>query len=121
MNNLALTSSSFHGEIDETGFADDLQAIISVSPEGCLKLSSVHGQGLIHFQNGTILTALTNHNKGIAALQEILLWQTGSFQLDRSLMPIPSIGQIRLSVTQALLVASQSVGVIADEIAKNTA
>jgi Domain of unknown function (DUF4388) len=104
---MSLMNASLHGDIEVTGFAEDLQSIVRLSNAGCLEIAHERDLGFISFADGKILAAITQHHDGINAMREILSWNSGSFMLEKSPQPAPTRGTIDLPLTVALLLVTQ--------------
>jgi hypothetical protein len=100
---MSLLNSSLHGDIDTNGIAEDLQAIVRMTESGCLEVAYANDVGYVSFSGGKILAAITRQSAGITALREIVGWENGSFILEKSVQPAPTVGEINLPLTFALL------------------
>jgi hypothetical protein len=100
---MSLLNASLHGEIDPSGIAEDLQAVIRMTEAGCLEIAHSSDLGFVSFAGGKILAAVTQKHAGLEALREIVSWESGSFLLEKSQQPAPTHGAIDLPLTVALL------------------
>jgi hypothetical protein len=91
----------FRGEILTSGLMELVQVIAITSPTCALQVEVALGTGTIWFENGAIVHAVSDNERGAAAFQRMLHWPCGRFTVERGAQaPERSIDA---STTQLLL------------------
>ncbi len=91
----------FTGSLSDMGLVDLLQTVDIGKKSGVLRLNSGHTDGVVYFQKGRVIDAVTNHRVGESAVYRFLVWNDGGFQAD-FLQEIDRPERIQVP-TQALL------------------
>jgi hypothetical protein len=100
---------SLQGQLDDKGLAHLLEYLSMNSNSGCLQLRNAKlGTGKVYFQQGRIVHAEFADHEGIAALSQLLLWQSGRFIFRNNVSSEQE--SIRISLTSLLREASYQAG-----------
>jgi DNA-binding response OmpR family regulator len=94
-------SPGFRGELSTTGLMELVQLVVMTTPTGALRVDAPEGVGTVWFEEGAVVHAAFQRERGSRAFQRMLRWRSGRFSVDVGARAPERT--INLSTTQFLL------------------
>jgi CheY-like chemotaxis protein len=83
VRNCLVKPAGFSGKLELDNLPELVQFLCMSNVSGALSVEAVDQRGLVYFERGAIIDAISGRARGVEAFHEMLRWRAGVFALDR--------------------------------------